>query len=76
MLSLDVIDLIDLLTRAVKSGASDVHLKLGQPPVLRLDGDLEPMEGARPLTELDLEEVLDQVTGDLAEAPRPLRRHG
>ncbi len=57
-----MIDLIDLLTRAVKSGASDVHLKLGQPPVLRLDGDLEPLEGARPLTEPDLEEVLDEVT--------------
>ena len=57
-----VIDLIDLLTRAVKSGASDVHLKLGQPPVLRHDGDLEQMEGAPALSEGDLEHVLDQVT--------------
>ncbi|WP_411277316.1 type IV pilus twitching motility protein PilT [Gaiella sp.] len=57
-----MIDLIDLLTRAVKSGASDVHLKLGQPPVLRLDGDLEPMEGIPALTEADLEVVLDEVT--------------
>ena len=38
-------DLIALLTTAVESGASDIHLKLGQPPVLRLDGDLEQMEG-------------------------------
>ncbi len=59
---LNVIDLIDLLTRAVKSGASDVHLKLGQPPVLRLDGDLEQMGGAPALTEADLEQVLDDVT--------------
>ncbi|MCY7303072.1 MAG: PilT/PilU family type 4a pilus ATPase [Thermoleophilia bacterium] len=59
---LDVIDLIDLLTRAVKSGASDVHLKLGQPPVLRMDGDLEQMDGAPALTEADLEQVLDDVT--------------
>ena len=58
----DVIDLIDLLTRAVKSGASDVHLKLGQPPILRLDGDLEQMEGAPALMEADLEIVLDEVT--------------
>ena len=57
-----VIDLIDLLTRAVKSGASDVHLKLGQPPVLRHDGDLEQMEGAPALSEGDLEHVLDEVT--------------
>lgn len=57
-----VIDLIDLLTRAVRSGASDVHLKLGQPPVLRLDGDLEQVDGAPALTEADLELVLDEVT--------------
>jgi len=58
----DVIDLIDLLTSAVKTGASDVHFKLGQPPILRLDGDLEQMEGAPALTDADLELVLDEVT--------------
>ena len=57
-----MIDLVALLTGAVKSGASDVHLKLGQPPILRLDGDLEQMEGAPALTEPDLESVLDAVT--------------
>ncbi len=55
-------DLIALLTRAVESGASDLHLKIGQPPVLRLDGDLDQLDGARPLTEADLEAVLDVVT--------------
>ena len=58
----DVIDLIALLKSAVESGASDVHLKLGQPPILRLDGDLEPMEDVPALTEPDLEAVLDAVT--------------
>ena len=51
-----------MLKSAVESGASDIHLKLGQPPVLRLDGDLEQMEGMPALTEPDLEEVLDAVT--------------
>jgi twitching motility protein PilT len=55
-------DLMALLRSAVESGASDVHLKLGQPPVLRLDGDLEQMEGTPALTEPDLESVLDLVT--------------
>ena len=57
-----VIDLTALLKAAVESGASDIHLKLGQPPVLRLDGDLEQMEGSAALTESDLEAVLDAVT--------------
>lgn len=55
-------DLIALLTSAVESGASDVHLKLGQPPIVRLDGDLEQMEGVPALTEPDLETVLNAVT--------------
>ena len=30
---------------AVELGASDVHLKVGQPPIIRHDGDLEPARG-------------------------------
>ncbi len=55
-------DLLRLLTSAVASGASDIHFKLGQPPVLRLDGDLQPIAGTPPLTESDLESILDTVT--------------
>ena len=55
-------DLISLLTRAVEAGASDVHLKLGQPPVIRIDGELEPLDGWAALTEQDLLTVLDTVT--------------
>ncbi len=55
-------DLVSLLTRAVDAGASDVHFKLGQPPVIRIDGELEPMEGAPAMTEQDLLTVLDTVT--------------
>ena len=55
-------DLVPLLKRVVDSGASDVHFKLGQPPVIRLDGDLEQLQDAPALTELDLEEVLDAIT--------------
>ena len=55
-------ELISLLKRAVELGASDVHFKLGQPPVVRLDGDLEPLPEAPVLSEPDLELILDAVT--------------
>ena len=55
-------DLIALLTAAVASGASDVHLKLGQPPIVRLDGELEPLPGWAALGEHELTEVLGAVT--------------
>jgi len=55
-------DLIAVLTRAVEAGASDVHLKLGQPPVIRRDGELEHLLEHAPLSEQDLEAVLMEVT--------------
>ena len=55
-------ELNPLLRRAVDMGASDVHLKLGQPPVVRMDGDLEQVIDHAPLTEPDLETVLHSVT--------------
>jgi len=57
-----VFELNDLLRDAVERGASDVHFKLGQPPVIRLDGDLDQIEGMAALTEANLEEILDAVT--------------
>ena len=43
-------DLDAILRRAVELGATDIHLKEGQPPMVRLDGSLSPMEGFPPLT--------------------------
>jgi twitching motility protein PilT len=54
-------DLNNLLRRAVELGASDIHLKVGQPPMLRRDGDLGPMEDHPALDEADLEAVLVRV---------------
>jgi twitching motility protein PilT len=55
-------DLNALLKSAVDSGATDMHLKLGLPPVVRLDGQLVALEGWQPLNEADLETVLIGVT--------------
>jgi twitching motility protein PilT len=55
-------DLNELLLGAVKAGATDVHLKLGRPPILRCDGGLVPLENWNALTPADLETVLVTVT--------------
>ena len=54
-------DLNGLLTRAVAVGASDIHLKLGQPPVVRKDGDLGVLDGWPALNEDDLAGALEIV---------------
>ena len=51
-------DLNAVLGRAVELGASDIHLKLGQPPVLRRDGELGLLPDHKPLYDSDLEATL------------------
>jgi twitching motility protein PilT len=46
-----------LLEHAVSVGASDLHLSAGLPPLLRLDGDMQPCDAA-PLTHEQVRELL------------------
>jgi len=39
-------DINEILKIAVKQGASDIHLKVGLPPVFRIDGSLFPLKNA------------------------------
>jgi twitching motility protein PilT len=55
-------DLNAILRRAVDLGASDVHLKTGQPPVIRRDGTLEPIGDLPALKDADLEEIVAWIT--------------
>jgi twitching motility protein PilT len=63
-------DLNAVLRHAVESDASDVHFKIGQPPVLRFDGELAPATEFPPLGEAELQAVLDQVTVSTPERRR------
>jgi twitching motility protein PilT len=55
-------DLGAVLRGAVATGASDVHFKIDQPPIVRLDGELAPLENWPPLGSADLDHVLEKVT--------------
>jgi twitching motility protein PilT len=55
-------ELNELLRRAVEAGASDIHLKLDRPPMLRRDGAVAALDGVDPLTEADLDSYLRAVT--------------
>jgi twitching motility protein PilT len=52
-----------LLAEAAGAGASDLHLKVGVPPTLRLNGQLAPM-AHRALTADDTERYLDRLIPD------------
>jgi twitching motility protein PilT len=55
-------DLNALLRRAVELGASDIHLKLDQPPMLRRDGAIAPLDECPALSEQNLLGALETVT--------------
>ena len=57
-------DLELVLKRAVELGASDIHLKVERPPIVRRDGALGELEGEIELNERDLELALEEVCAD------------
>ena len=53
-------DIKATLSLARERGASDLHIILSCPPLLRIDGNLQPVDET-PLTREDIDEVLSQV---------------
>ena len=58
-------ELGDICRLAVRKGASDVHLKVGRPPMLRVDGDLQPLGGVPPLTNKQIGEMAWKVMSEV-----------
>ncbi len=54
----------EILRSAKESGASDVHLTVGIPPKMRVNGDLVTMENFQRLLPPDTEAVLDDVLNE------------
>ena len=57
-------DLRGLLAHTIEVGGSDLHLKVGEPPVVRVDGELQRVAGAPQLTDYSMEQILMAVTTD------------
>ncbi len=54
-------ELNPLLRHAVELGASDIHLKVGLPPILRRDGTLSPLEEWAILSDKDMDSLIEVV---------------
>ena len=57
-------DITQLLTFTVGEGASDLHLSSGEPPMLRIHGDIKRLDQA-PLTRDEVHNMAFDVMGDL-----------
>lgn len=54
----------ELLRYLVESDSSDLHMRVGLPPTYRTHGELKPFEGADPLTNEDIEQMLLAIMPD------------
>ncbi len=54
-------DIISLLKKANESNASDLHIKVGSPPVLRIDGELTPLTSEKRVSPEDVLKVVYSV---------------
>jgi twitching motility protein PilT len=57
-------DIIELIQLASVKGASDLHLIVSTPPVLRIHGLLLPIPDAEPLTQEDIDQAFRQLATD------------
>lgn len=55
-------DILSILREARDQRASDLHLIVSMPPLLRIDGRLEPMDNTKALTAEEIEEAFVQIT--------------
>ena len=54
-------DIDTLLASTKEQRASDLHLTTGSPPLLRIHGDLKPLDGAAPLTADAVRAFIEQI---------------
>lgn len=57
------IEMSDLLALTVSEGASDLHLSVGVPPILRIHGGMQPLESPA-LDAEDTERLMKSITSD------------
>ncbi|MEA2011657.1 MAG: type IV pilus twitching motility protein PilT [Verrucomicrobiota bacterium] len=58
------VDMSELLQLVIDEGASDLHISVGNPPVLRMDGGLTPLD-IDPLTPQDTEQMMKSITSQV-----------
>jgi twitching motility protein PilT len=57
-------DIDTALRYVVEHEGSDLHVKVPAPPMVRIHGELRPVEGAEPLTMDDTEDALNHIAGE------------
>ncbi len=57
-------DILSVVRLAAEKGASDLHLVVDNPPILRIKGAMEPVADMQPLTPDDLSQAFSQIASE------------
>ena len=57
-------DIREILQRMVEQEASDLHLKIPSPPVLRIDGTLVPQDDMPAIEPADMQRIFERITNE------------
>jgi twitching motility protein PilT len=57
-------DLSEVLLTALNNRASDIHFKVGQPPILRIDGELIPLKDYSPMDASEIAKLAYQIMSE------------
>ncbi len=59
-----ILNIKDLLSKAIEEGASDLHICAGVPPMIRVNGNVDPIPGYKRLTGEDTQELIYSVMNE------------
>lgn len=59
-----MINIYDIILKAKSARATDIHLSVNNPPIIRIDGFLVRMQGYLPLSEQDISYTVEQLIGE------------
>ena len=57
--------MVELLSKVVEKGSSDLHIAPGNPPRMRISGNLVPIDGYEPLTPAQTKQLIYSVLTDI-----------
>lgn len=59
-----MLNIYEIINKAKSLRATDIHLSVDNPPVIRVDGFLSKMQGYQPITKVELREALNQLLSE------------
>lgn len=59
-----MLNIYEIINKAKSLRATDIHLSVDNPPVIRVDGFLSKMQGYQPITKVELKEALEQLLSE------------